>query len=222
VATGRGPATKEAGIRSFVRANQKIRVPKVRCVGPDGSMLGIISTRDALTKAQQVGLDLVEISPNADPPVCRIMDFGKFRYEEAIKEKLARKHQHQQAVKEVKFHASTAEHDYQTKVRHIKEFVVKGHKVKVTLTFRGRENAHKELGFEVMNRVIKDCESVSMVDMPPRMLGRSIISLIGPKSGMVAKPKPVSAAKPASPVTPGTPANVAPVVTQQGVAPLNN
>lgn len=148
-----------------------------------------MSTRDALTRARQVGLDLVEISPNADPPVCRIMDFGKYRYEEARKEKLARKHQHQQAVKEMKFHANTAEHDYQTKVTHMKEFMEKGHKVKITLTFRGRENAHRDLGFEMMNRVIKDCESVSMVDMTPRMLGRSIISMIGPRAG-VPKPKP--------------------------------
>jgi translation initiation factor IF-3 len=153
-------------------------------------MLGIMSTRDALTHAQQAGLDLVEISPNADPPVCRIMDFGKYRYEEARKEKLARKHQHGHAVKEIKFHANTAEHDYQTKVKHIKEFLQKGHKVKVTLTFRGRENAHKELGFEVMNRVIKDCESLSMVDMTPRILGRSIIAMVGPRSGAVKVTKP--------------------------------
>lgn len=160
-------------------------------------MLGIMSTRDALIQAQAQGLDLVEISPNADPPVCRMMDFGKFRYEEARKEKLARKHQHQQAVKEMKFHANTAEHDFVTKMTHIKEFLDKGHKVKVTLTFRGRENAHKELGFQLMTRVLKDCESVSIVDMTPRMLGRSIIAMIGPKAGTVVKPKPAQPPKPA-------------------------
>jgi len=180
-----------------------------------------MSTRDALTKAQQVGLDLVEISPNADPPVCRIMDFGKYRYEEARKDKIARKHQHQQAVKEMKFHANTAEHDYQTKVKHIKEFLSKGHKVKVTLTFRGRENAHKELGFQLMSRVIKECELICLVDMTPRMLGRSIISIIGPRAGAVAKPKPAAhateAAKPAIPVA--VPANPAPTVTQDGAQP---
>jgi translation initiation factor IF-3 len=146
-------------------------------------------------QAQQEGLDLVEISPNADPPVCRIMDFGKYRYEEARKEKLARKHQHVHAVKEMKFHANTAEHDYQTKINHIRQFLEKGHKVKITLTFRGRENAHKELGFEVMNRVIKDCESKSMVDMTPRMLGRSIIAMIGPRSGAASKSKPAVTAE---------------------------
>lgn len=195
-------------------------------------MMGIMSTRDALIQAQQQGLDLVEISPNADPPVCRIMDFGKFRYEEARKEKVARKHQHQQAVKEMKFHANTAEHDYETKLSHIKEFLEKGHKVKVTLTFRGRENAHKELGFQLMNRVIKDCETVCIVDMTPRMLGRSIISMIGPRAGAAVKgaapvkpkpaqaqPKPVStgapeAAKPSeAPVTGAVPVTAAaPVV----------
>lgn len=181
-------------------------------------MLGVMSTREALTQAQQVGLDLVEISPNADPPVCRIMDFGKYRYEEARKEKMARKHQHQQAVKEMKFHANTAEHDFQTKLNHIKEFLTKGHKVKITLTFRGRENAHKELGFGVMNRVIKECESVSMVDMTPRMLGRSIIAMIGPRAGAVAKPKPVHSPEPARVADPGVPLN--PVLRDEQVGSL--
>ena len=201
----------------FVRVNQKIRVPKIRCVGPDGNMIGVMSTRDALIQAQQEGLDLVEISPNADPPVCRIMDFGKYRYEEARKEKLARKHQHVHAVKEMKFHANTAEHDYQTKVNHIREFLEKGHKVKVTLTFRGRENAHKELGFEVMNRVIKDCESRSMIDMTPRMLGRSIIAMIGPRSGAASKSKPVATTE-----TPRTPVMKSQVMnTPVPVSPQN-
>jgi len=217
----KGPATKEVGIRSFVRVNQKIRVPKVRCVGSDGNMLGVMTTREALTQAQQVGLDLVEISPNADPPVCRIMDFGKYRYEEARKEKLARKHQHQQVVKEMKFHANTAEHDYQTKTSHIKDFLAKGHKVKITLTFRGRENAHKDLGFGVMNRVIKECESVSIVDMTPRMLGRSIIAMIGPRAGAVAKPKPTQSqsSEPTKVAAPSAPLNPVLKDEQAGLLP---
>ncbi len=213
------PVTKEAAIRSFVRVNQKIRVPKVRCVGTDWNMMWIISTRDALSQAQQVGLDLVEISPNADPPVCRIMDFGKYRYEEARKEKMARKHQHQQVVKDMKFHANTDEHDYQTKVKHIREFLSKGHKVKITLTFRGRENAHKELGFGVMNRVIKECESICVVDMTPRMMGRSIIAMIGPRSGSVAKPKSAHSAEPAKPADPGVTVNPVPRTEQAGSFP---
>jgi translation initiation factor IF-3 len=145
-------------------------------------MAGVMSTREALAQAQKEGLDLVEISPNADPPVCRIMNFGKFRYEESRKRRLARKHQHSHTVKEVKFHANVAEHDYQTKVHHMQEFLEKGYKVKVTLTFRGRENAHRELGFEVVNRVLKDCEEHGNVDMAPKMMGRSIVAMLGAKA----------------------------------------
>ena len=145
-------------------------------------MVGVLPTRDALKLAQQEGLDLVEISPNADPPVCRIMDFGKYRYDESIKRKKARKQQHTRSVKEIKFHANVAEHDYQTKVNHAKKFLEKGHKVKFSLQFRGRENAHRELGFEVINRALRDCEELCVVDMAPRLVGRSIVSMVGAKA----------------------------------------
>lgn len=145
-------------------------------------MAGIMPTKEALALAQQQGLDLVEISPHADPPVCRIMDFGKYRYEESRKNKKARKHQHSHATKEIKFHVNVAEHDYKVKVDHVRNFLEKGHKVKVSLTFRGRENAHRDLGFDLVNRVLKDCEDLSVVDMEPKMLGRSIISMLGPRS----------------------------------------
>lgn len=143
-------------------------------------------TREALKLAVDEGLDLVEISPNADPPVCRIMDFGKFRYDESIKRKLARKqaHVHSRAVKEVKFHANVAEHDYNYKVQHARMFLGKGHKVKLSLQFRGRENAHRELGFELINRVLKECEDICTVDMAPKMVGRSIVAMLGTKSGV--------------------------------------
>lgn len=150
----------------------------MRCVNSDGGMLGVIATRDALKMAMDQGLDLVEISPNAVPPVCRIMDFGKYLYEEQRKKKMARKHQHGQVVKEMKFHANVAEHDYQTKMNHVKEFLGKGYKVKITLTFRGRENAHREFGFDLVNRILKDSEELCAVDMTPRMMGRSIIAMI--------------------------------------------
>jgi len=168
--------------RSFIRANHKIRVPQVRCVKADGTMVGVMATRDALKLAQQEGLDLVEISPNADPPVCRIMDFGKFRYDESMKRKKARKQQHTRSVKEIKFHANVAEHDYETKINHAKKFLEKGHKVKLSLQFRGRENAHRELGFEVIKRALKDCEELSVVDMAPKLVGRSIVSMLGARS----------------------------------------
>lgn len=147
-------------------------------------MLGVLKTHEALAKAEGQGMDLVEISPNASPPVCRIMDFGKFQYEEGRKKKMARKKQHGNVVKEIKFHANVADHDYDTKVGHIKEFLQKGCKVKLTLTFRGRENAHRELGFELMNKVLKDCSDVCSVDMEPKIMGRSINAMV---SGKVAK-----------------------------------
>ena len=145
-------------------------------------MAGVLETRDALRLAIQEGLDLVEISPNADPPVCKIMDFGKFLYEEHRKQKEARKHQHGHVIKEVKFHANTADHDYQTKMSHIKEFLEKGHKVKVTLTFRGRENAHKELGFDLINRVLKDASAFGMTEQTPKMMGRTINAMLAGKA----------------------------------------
>ena len=157
-------------------------MPQVRCLDAAGNMLGVISTQDALRMAQEQQLDLVEISPNADPPVCRIMDFGKFRYQESLKDKEARRHQHRQVVKEMKFHANVGEHDFQTKLAHIKDFLTKGHKVKVSLVFRGRENVHREIGFEVVNRVIKECEGVCTVDMTPRMMGRMLIAMLGGKA----------------------------------------
>lgn len=146
-------------------------------------MAGIIPTRDAIKMAQEEGLDLVEISPNADPPVCRIMDFGKFRYDEGMKRKNSRKQSrdHSRTLKEIKFHVNIADNDYETKVNQARKFIEKGNKVKLSLQFRGRENAHRELGFELMNRVLKDMEDVCAVDSAPKMMGRSIIALVGAK-----------------------------------------
>ena len=144
-------------------------------------MAGVIPTQEALKLAQDQGLDLVEISPNADPPVCKIMDFGKHRYDESVKRKKAKKQSqtHSRAVKEIKFHANVGEHDYETKVNHARKFLEKGHKVKLSLQFRGRENAHREIGFEVISRAIKDLEAVSVVDMAPKLIGRNIVSMLG-------------------------------------------
>jgi len=144
-------------------------------------MIGVIPTQDALQRAKALGLDLVEVSPTAQPPVCRIMDFGKYRYEESKKEKEARKNRHNQVIKEVKYHSNVAEHDYETKLGHIKEFLSKGFKVKLTLTFRGRENAHKDLGVELVKRVINDCAAEAMVDQSPRVMGRSVQAMVGPR-----------------------------------------
>ena len=156
-------------------------MPQIRCLDAAGNMLGVMSTQDAMRMAQEQQLDLVEISPNADPPVCRIMDFGKFRYQESLKDKESRKHQHRQVVKEIKFHANVGEHDYLTKLNHIKGFLTDGHKVKVSLVFRGRENVHREIGFGVVNKVIKEYEGICSVDMTPRMMGRMLIAMLGGK-----------------------------------------
>jgi translation initiation factor IF-3 len=145
-------------------------------------MGGVIPTRDALRMAIDQGLDLVEISPNAEPPVCRIMDFGKFRYEEGQRKKVARKSQSRTVVKEVKFHVNVDEHDYQVKMRNIRTFLEEGHKIKLTLQFRGRENAHRELGNDVLNRVIKDVADVAVVEQTARQMGRSLIAMLGVKA----------------------------------------
>ena len=164
------------------RINQQIRVPQVRCLLPDGTQLGVIATRDALDKARQLGLDLVEVSASAVPPVCRIMDYGKWKYEEDRKRKEARKNQSRTQVKEVKFHANTDVGDYQLKIRNIRSFLSGGDKVKLTLMFRGRENAHKELGEEVLKRVCADLADIANVEQEPKVVGRSCTGMLAPKS----------------------------------------
>ena len=166
---------------TFTRINQMIRAPEIRCLLPDGAQAGIMSLSEALKLAEQRGLDLVEISPNAEPPVCRIMDYGKFKYEEGQRKKQAKKSQSKSVIKEVKFHANVDENDYQIKLRNIRGFLADGDKVKLTLQFRGRENAHREIGDEVMKRVCLDLADVAVVEQEPRLLGRAINGLLGPK-----------------------------------------
>ena len=185
-------------------------------------MVGVLPTFEARQLAIQAGLDLVEISPSADPPVCRIMDFGKFRYETSRKEKEARKHQSSAVLKEMKFHSNVAEHDFHTKVNHIRDFLDKGHRVKGSLFFRGRENAHRDIGFEVMKRVVKECEDVATIEMAPKMMGNSIIMILGPKlsrsGGGVRKPDPVPQPPPQSPPRPPPPPAVQAAPAQVPVA----
>lgn len=132
--------------------------------------------------AQEQSLDLVEISPNAKPPVCKLMDYGKYRYEQSRKAREQRKHQHQTVVKEIKFRPGVEEHDYMTKLNHVRDFLKDGNKVKITLTYRGRENAHRELGEAVVERVLKDCEDIAVVDMPPKLMGRMVTAMLGVRS----------------------------------------
>lgn len=163
-------------------------------------MGGVMDTRDAIRLAEADHLDLVEISPNADPPVCRIMDFGKFRYDEGQRKKQARKNQAKTVVKEVKFHANVDENDYQVKLRNIRSFLADGCKIKLTLQYRGRENAHKELGDEVMARVIRDTAEIAVVEQAPKLMGRSLSGMIGPKpkkGGTATAPAAAAADEPA-------------------------
>lgn len=153
---------------------------KVRLIDSEGNQAGIVNIRQALTAAEEAGLDLVEISPNADPPVCKILDHGKYRYELQKKAAEARKKQKVVEVKEIKIRPAIEEHDYQVKMRNIRRFLEEGDKVKVTLRYRGREMAHQELGMEVLNRLRGELDSVAKVEMEPRMEGRQVMMVLGP------------------------------------------
>lgn len=163
------------------RINDDITVPKIRLIDKDGENKGIVSLREALEMAYEAELDLVEIVPTAKPPVCRIMDYGKFRFDESKKAAQARKNQKQVQVKEIKMRPATDEGDYQIKMRKLREFLDEGDKVKVTLRFKGREMAHKELGMEVLKRIEKDLEELAVVEQFPRLEGRQMVMMLGPK-----------------------------------------
>ncbi|MEK7840118.1 MAG: translation initiation factor IF-3, partial [Pseudomonadota bacterium] len=151
------------------RINARIKVPQVRVIGKEGQQIGILPTAEALRQAEEVGLDLVEISPTAEPPVCRIMDFGKFQYEEAKRRHAAKRKQKQILVKEVKFRPGTDVGDYQIKLRNLIRFLEEGNKAKITLRFRGREMAHQELGVEMLKRLEADLKEHAVVEQMPRM-----------------------------------------------------
>ncbi len=140
-----------------------------------------MKTGDALNRAKQYGIDLVEVSPTAKPPLCKIMDYGKFKYDQEKKKKEQKKHQVQTKLKEVKFRVNVGDHDYDTKMRNLRKFIEHGDRVKVSLMFRGRENAHRELGFEVVQRVIKETEDIATVDQVPRLQGRFVTAILVPK-----------------------------------------
>jgi len=163
------------------RVNGSIRAPKVRCIDPDGNQLGVIDTRDALVKAEDFGLDLVEVQPNADPPVCKILDYGKYKYEAQKRANEARKKQKIIEVKEIKFRPNIDEHDYQVKMRNVNKFLSGGDKVKVTLRFRGREMAHQELGANVLARVRDETEEIAKVEAMPKMEGRQMVMVLAPR-----------------------------------------
>jgi translation initiation factor IF-3 len=171
------PPQRETG----PRINDRIRAPEIRLIGADGENLGVVRPHQALMLAEEAGLDLVEISPTAVPPVCKIMDFGKFKYEQQKREAEARKKQKIIEIKEIKFRPGTDTHDYEVKMRSVHRFLEEGDKVKITLRFRGREMAHQQLGMELLNRVAADVAQTGKIESMPRLEGRQMVMMIAPK-----------------------------------------
>jgi translation initiation factor IF-3 len=165
--------------KNYIRKNEKIRCREVRVIGPSGKMIGVMDPREALKLAQGADLDLVEISPNAKPPVCRILDFGKYKYELSKKKKEGAK-KITSKLKEVKFRVSTGQHDYETKLRHAEQFLAHGHKVKLTVTFRGREMAHQNLGVEMIQNAVQDLLTMGAAEKSPKLMGRRMSTLVSP------------------------------------------
>jgi translation initiation factor IF-3 len=164
-----------------VRINERIRVPEVRVIGEEGEQLGVMDVRDAIRAARDKGLDLVEVAPNADPPVCRIIDFGKYQYEAKKKANEAKKKQVTITVKEVKFRPATDDHDYDYRMKHAREWLQDGDKVKATIWFRGREMTHRELGARILEKLEQDLADVGEVEARPRMEGNQMFIILGPK-----------------------------------------
>ena len=178
--TGGGDEAQGGHISAEARINERIRAPEVRLVGPKGEQIGIVSVNDALKLAQEADLNLVEVAPTARPPVCKLMDYGKFKYESAVKARESRKNQTQTIVKEIKLRPKIDPHDYGTKKGHVERFLKAGDKVKVTIMFRGREQSRPELGFRLLQRLASDVEELGFVESQPKQDGRNMIMVIGP------------------------------------------
>lgn len=182
-----------------MKVNREIRAPKVRVISHTGEQVGIISIQEAMAMAEEQGLDLVEIVPGSSPPVCKVMNFGKFRYDQSKREKESKKSQHQIKVKEVKLKPNIDVHDLETKTKHAREFLDHGDKVKITCTFRGREMMHPELGEKIVNKMCLDLEDVSVKESPPKMMGRTLLVVLAPaakKKKEVSKPPVVDGPRP--------------------------
>ena len=180
--------------KDTVRINRMIRVPQVRVIDADGNQMGVLATRDALTAAETAGLDLVEVAPTATPPVCRIMDYGKFKYQTSKKAKEAKKKQTVISVKEMKLRGKTEEHDLQFKLRNIKRFLEDGDKVKILIMFKGREITHTELGMSMLKRVAEELKDMATIETAPKLEGRSMTMVVAPAPQKVEKAKTEAAA----------------------------
>ena len=194
--------------------NRRIRVPQVRVIGADGGQLGVLDTSEALRIAEEGGLDLVEVSPKAMPPVCKIMDYGKFKYEDSKKRKDAKKHQSTVTYKEIKFRPKTDVHDLQFKVDHIRRFLQEGNKARLVVIFRGREIVHPETGQAMLKKVVDLTQDIAMVEQPPMMEGRRMLMIIAPRVGGV---KPMT--MPGAPATTTAPRPATAVTAPQASAP---
>jgi translation initiation factor IF-3 len=166
--------------RDTTRINERIRVPKVRLIGADGEQLGIVATNEALKRAQEADLDLVEVAPNSKPPVTRLLDYSKYKYEQEQKQKAARKHQQQVNVREIKLRPKIADHDYETKKGHVERFLRQQNKVKVTIMFRGREQAHPERGRALLQRLFEDLDGLAVIESDPLQEGRNMSMMLAP------------------------------------------
>jgi translation initiation factor IF-3 len=170
------------GIVKEVAINWDIKAPEVRVIDSDGKQVGILPLKDAVKIAEERGLDLVEVAPNSQPPVCRIMNYGKYKYQQNKRTQEARKHQTVIHIKEVKVRPRTEEHDFQFKLRHVKRFLGEGNKVKISILFRGREIAHPEFGKEILNRFIEGVKDIMVIEQAPRLEGRNMVMIMAPKS----------------------------------------
>ncbi len=173
--------TSRANRSGKININRNIRAKEVRVIDPDGNQIGVIPTYKAIAVANDFGLDLVEVSPNANPPVCKIMDYGRYKYEQTKKKQEAKKKQATFQLKEIKLRPKTDEHDLKTKIGHIKKFIERKDKVKVTVVFRGREIALSQLGRNLLERVVQETEEISSVEQPPKFEGRTMIMVLSPK-----------------------------------------
>ncbi|MEW6324244.1 MAG: translation initiation factor IF-3 [Nitrospirota bacterium] len=214
------------------RVNKEIRTDKIRVISSKGEQLGILPVPDALRQAESEGLDLVEIAPTAAPPVCRIMDYGKYKYEQTKKQHAAKLHQRGTQLKEVKFRPFTSQHDVDYKLRHATDFLADGHKVKLTVMFRGREMAHQDAGHALLKRLLAALADISSADHSPRVEGRNMMVIISPKARAVtgkkkpttkptgktntAAKRPAAAPSGASGGSPPAPASLAPDTTKDG------
>jgi translation initiation factor IF-3 len=210
---------RSATIRDRFRINNRIRAPQVRLIDDQGGQLGIVQLREALAIAEERGLDLMEVAPNAVPPVCRIVDYGKFRYEQTKKDREARKNQKQAELKEVRLKPKTDDHDLEVKAKQARKFLLAGDKVKFTVRFRGREIFHPDIGREMLEQMAEELRDVATVEQRPLMEGRALSLMLAPSAKLAASAKPKPPREPKPPAASADQAVAAPSQSQAPIVP---